>query len=312
MTSDTQKKPQPGRAIAAALLFAPLFAASSLGGCATTDTRPTTPTYSGDPRAEASRPPRPGAPAPRAGGIFGALGFGRGGFVPRHMARETGEIKRIAVLLPFSSTDPEVKKLTRALYNAVQLAVFDAGADNIVLLPRDTSGEPQQAAQTAQQSVKDGAVAVVGPLFAQHVAPVADAARGSAPVFAFSTDVSVLGQGAYLMSLTPRTEVQRIVKWASDQGVTRFAMLGPDNAYGRAVAAALKEQTTAVNGVMVAAEFYQPGDNAPIAPAKRLAAVVKAESKTRPARSLCSSLNVAFSCAPSRRCCPISTSTCIR
>ncbi len=52
----------------------------------------------------------------------------------------------------------------------------------------------------------------------------------------------------YLVSLTPYSEVERVVDWAMKDGVTRFAMLGPDNANGRTIEQALRQEVTERGG----------------------------------------------------------------
>jgi branched-chain amino acid transport system substrate-binding protein len=211
----------------------------------------------------------------------------RNAYQPRHIPRnESQNIKRVAVLLPFNSTNPEVQRLTKGLYNAVQMALFEIGARDVVLMPRDASNsDPRETARVAEDAVRDGAIAVIGPLFAQQVGAVAgEAAEVRAPVLAFSTDVSAIGQGAYLVSLTPRSEVKRIVEWASTQGVTRFAMLGPDSVYGRTVEAALREEAAARGGAVIGVEYYPPGNATPQDPARRLATVIKAENTANPGK----------------------------
>ena len=160
------------------------------------------------------------------------------------LLNEAQNIKRIAVLLPFNSTNADVQRQSKGIYNAIQMALFQVGARDVILMPRDaTSADPQVIQGIAEDAVKDGAVAIIGPVFAQQVPAVAaKAAEVNAPVLAFSTDVSAFGQGAYLMSLTPNSEVERIVDWAAKDGVTRFAMLGPDTASGRNIEQALRAE----------------------------------------------------------------------
>jgi ABC-type branched-subunit amino acid transport system substrate-binding protein len=209
----------------------------------------------------------------------------RNAYMPRHLAgQQTQNIKRVAVLLPFSSTNAEVQRLTKGLYNAIQMSLFEIGARDVVLMPRDaSSNDPRETARVAEDAIRDGAVAVIGPLFAQQVAPVAsEASQVRAPVFSFSTDQAAVGQGAYLVSLTPRTEVERMVDWAVSQGVNRFAMLGPDSTYGRTVEAALREEAVERGAIVIATEFYRPNDSSPQEPARRVAMVVKAENTANP------------------------------
>ncbi len=259
---------------------------ATLAACASGPPRPTTPTYSGAMRPDPTRPPRPGAPIP-SDPVSDRYADSRGAYLPRHLPRsEAQDIKRVAVLLPFSSTNAEVQRLTKGLYNAIQMSLFEIGARDVVLMPRDaSSNDPQETARVAEDAIRDGAVAVIGPLFAQQVAAVAgEAAEVRAPVLAFSTDVSAIGQGAYLVSLTPRTEVERIVDWAVSQGVSRFAMLGPNSTYGRTVETALREEAAERGAAVAAVEFYNPNDSSPQEPARRLAMVVKSENDAYPGK----------------------------
>jgi ABC-type branched-subunit amino acid transport system substrate-binding protein len=266
-----------------ALLLAALATAAA---CATTDPAPTAPAYSGAQRPEPTRPERPGdLTSPDSLGPVAPMRERRG-YQPRHLeGSQTVAVRRLAVMLPFSSPDAEVRKIAQGLFNAAQMALFEVGADNIVLLPRDVGAEGADLSAEAEKAARDGAEAFIGPLFSQQIAPVAREARqAQAPVFSFSTDVSALGQGAYLMSLTPRTEVARIIEWAASQGVTRFAMLGPNSTYGRTVESALREAVSRHGGIVISVEYYNPGDPSPQAAARRLSAIVKAEDAAAPGR----------------------------
>ena len=65
-------------------------------------------------------------------------------YLPRHLpGAQQMNLKRIAVLLPFSSTNAEVKKQSEGIYNAIQMALFQVGAADVVLMRRDaTSADP--------------------------------------------------------------------------------------------------------------------------------------------------------------------------
>jgi branched-chain amino acid transport system substrate-binding protein len=153
-----------------------------------------------------------------------------------------------------------------------------------VLMPRDTSSaDPRATSDIAQDAIRDGAIAVIGPLLAPQVSAVAGrAAEVRAPVFTFSTDPSVAGQGAYMMSLTARAEVRRIVDWAYTQGVTRFALFGPDTPYARMVEMALRDEAAAHAAAVFGVEYYAAGNPSPQANAARLAQQIQAEHKVFP------------------------------
>jgi hypothetical protein len=234
-------------------LAAALVSIMALAGCANGPARPTTPPYTGAERPEPTRPPRPGEPLPSNANPFARS---REAYMPKHMAgTNRRDIKRVAVLLPFSATDPEVKRLTTGLFNSIQMALFEVNAADVVLIPKDTAGDAAQVGAVAREAVEEGAV-----------------------------DVAAIGQGAYLASLTPATEVQRIVDWAAQKGVTRFAMFGPNSSYGRAVETALRDQATKRNALVISVEYYSPGDTSPQDAARRLATAVRAENRAYPGK----------------------------
>jgi hypothetical protein len=211
----------------------------------------------------------------------------RSAYMPRHIPRaEQEQVKRIAVLLPFSSTDANVQRITRGLYNSIQMALFEIGARDVVLMPRDASNlDPRETARVAEDAVRDGAIAVIGPLFAQQVGAVAgEAAEVRAPVLAFSNNIAAVGQGAYLVSLTPTSEVERIVEWAAQHGVNRIGMFGPDTPDSRTVESALRTEALERGVAIIGVEYYAPGDPSPQAEARRLSTVVNAEAKANPGK----------------------------
>lgn len=261
-----------------------MAALAALGACTSGPVRPTAPLSTSSMRPDPSRPPRPGDPAPSIP-VLETYANSRNAYMPRHIARnEAQNVKRIAVLLPFNSTNAEVRKQSIGIYNAIQMALFQVNSRDVILMPRDaTSADPNVISGIAQDAVRDGAVAVIGPVFAQQVAPVAArAAEVRAPVLAFSTDVSAFGKGAYLVSLTPYSEVERVVDWAMRDGVTRFAMLGPDNANGRTIEQALRQEVTERGGQVISVEYYTPGNSSPQAEARRTASVIDAENRSYP------------------------------
>ena len=261
-----------------------LVALASLAACTSGPVRPTAPLSSSGMRPDPSRPLPPGQPLPSEP-VSTQFAESRNAYYPRHIPRnETQNIKRIAVLLPFNSTNADVQRQSKGIYNAIQMALFQVGARDVILMPRDaTSADPQVIQGIAEDAVKDGAVAIIGPVFAQQVPAVAaKAAEVNAPVLAFSTDVSAFGQGAYLVSLTPSSEIERIVDWAAKDGVTRFAMLGPDNASGRNIEQALRQEVAERGGQVVSVEYYAPGNASPQEQARRTAQVIEAENRSYP------------------------------
>ena len=182
----------------------------------------------------------------------------RTGLIPPHMADR--DLVRVAVLLPFSAENAGARAEALRLLRAAELALFERGSGNLLMIPKDTQGTPEGARAAAMAAAGDGADMIIGPLFGPAVSGAASIARqANIPVIAFTTDTTVAGDGVYLMSFPPEIEVERIVEFASRQGVERFAYLGPQDRYGMAVYDAL-QNSAGLNGGYVAADSFYTGD----------------------------------------------------
>lgn len=162
---------------------------------------------------------------------------------------------RIGLLLPLSGPSAEAG---RALLDAAQLALFDMPDDRVVLMPRNTESEADGGPRGAAEAlVNDGAEIILGPLFSTQVAAVAEVARPrNVPVVSFSSDRSVAGNGVYVMGFTPEEQVERIVAYAAAQGLSKFAILTPENAYGRVVSNAFDAAVQKANATVVKQGTY--------------------------------------------------------
>lgn len=163
---------------------------------------------------------------------------------------------RVAFLVPLSGPNAQ---LGRALLDAAQLAVFEVGDDQLVLLPRDTGGTPESGAAAAEAAIAAGARLIIGPLFGASVPAVADKAQAAGiNVLSLSNDLSVAGPGVFVMGVPPRAQIDRVMTFASSRGLTRFGGLLPNNSYGVAVENAMRASVEKVNGQVSAIERYDP------------------------------------------------------
>src|SRR4051794_13098918 len=146
---------------------------------------------------------------------------------------------RVAVLVPLSGPNAGVGT---SIANAAQLALLDTGGERIRITVYDTA--KAGAAAAADQAVAEGNGLFLGPLLADDVRAVAAIARrNGVPVIAFSNDVSVAGDGVYLMGFTPGQSISRVVSYARSAGLDRFAAVTPEGTYGKRAAQALLDAT---------------------------------------------------------------------
>ena len=179
---------------------------------------------------------------------------------------------RVGIILPFSSTAPGTRALAASMLKAAQLAMFDGGNPRILLMTADEGNGGAGAAKAAEQLLAQGAEVIVGPLFGASVSAVAPIARDRAvPVLAFSTEKSVAGNGAYLLSFLPQNEVNRVVRWAAQNGRRQFAALIPQSAYGDVTLTAFQDSVAAAKGNVVSVERFAANSATVAAPASVVA-----------------------------------------
>ena len=269
----TSRSPSLRNLKAPSLVLASLLLATA---CATAPTRPPVSIGSGQPRVD----PVTGERLPEGAAVTTETGLGEfvrgdGGLTPSFM--EGRDVKRAAVLLPFSHPNAQVRAEAEAMLAGIELALFENGGGDFLIMPKDTAGRSSTAEARADEALKEGADIILGPLFGTEVTPVKDAAgRKQIPVVAFSNDRTVAGGGAYLASVMPEEEVVRIMGYAASRGTRTFAFLGPDTAYGKQVEAAMRAEAANNGWTVLGSGFYDPSKSASTEVA-RIAGLIKAE-----------------------------------
>ena len=195
----------------------------------------------------------------------------RDGLTPPHMAGR--DIKRMAILLPFSAKSGRLREEADSMLKAAELAVFNRQDSDVLLMALDTQGTSSGARSATRSAIKSGADVILGPILAGSVkASAREARRSGTPLIAFSTDQTVAGNGTYLLSFPPEAEVKRIVDYVATTGATRFAYIGPQSEYGRRVKGEFDNAVKSNSGEVTAFEIYDGKDISVMQePAKRLA-----------------------------------------
>ena len=112
----------------------------------------------------------------------------------------------------------------------------------------------------ANQALAEGNGLFLGPLLAEEVRAIAPLAQSAGvPVISFSNDVSVAGDGVYLMGFTPGQSISRVVGHARSVGLERFGALTPEGIYGRRAAQAMIEVTQRTGANLVSMQSYGGG-----------------------------------------------------
>ena len=159
---------------------------------------------------------------------------------------------QVALLVPGGSGVGSDQFLANNLENAARLSIADLQGVSVDLRVYNTGSDPAQAASVATAAVDDGAKIILGPLFAEaaNAAGVAVAGR-NVNVLAFSNNTSIAGGNVFVLGATFENTANRLVQYAAQQGITRFAVVHGDDVAGQAGRDAI---TSAVrsNGAQVA------------------------------------------------------------
>jgi ABC-type branched-subunit amino acid transport system substrate-binding protein len=158
------------------------------------------------------------------------------------------------------------------MMKAAELALYDSDNRDILLMAADDTGSPADAVAAAQKLLDQGAEVIIGPVFAASVSAVAPLARDrGVPVLAFSTDRNVAGNGVYLMSFQPQSEVKRVIAYAASQGHKNFAAMIPQTPYGDVVEQSFRQAVTAAGASISDVERFNPSAGAITDPAAAVA-----------------------------------------
>jgi branched-chain amino acid transport system substrate-binding protein len=158
---------------------------------------------------------------------------------------------RVAVLVPLTGPNAGVGT---SISNAASLAIADTKSTNVQLTVYDTG---KGAAAAAQQALAEGNRLFLGPLLAEDARAIAPIARRAAvPVISFSNDITVAGNGVYIMGFNPGQSIERVVSYARAQGIQRFAGLVPEGDYGGRSYEALTRAVQRDGGRLVASETF--------------------------------------------------------
>ena len=183
-------------------------------------------------------------------------------------AEEAAQKIRVAILLPLSGNEGQTGQ---ALLRAATMALFDAYDPRLVLLPFDTKADYSESERVAGLAVEAGADIVLGPLLGQNVTAAGDVlARAGIPMIGFSNDQRVAAPGRYIIGFMPEGEVDRVVDYAVDTGIRRFAALLPEGLYGDRVRSAYGDAVADSGARITAMESYPPNPDQVFEPVKRL------------------------------------------
>ena len=197
------------------------------------------------------------AQLPRDGPVGAAL-------AARAAAKTQAVAGVLGVAVPLSG---KFKAWGEAILEGVALAIPEGGPVRVV--PKDTRGEPDGAAEAVAQLAAEGAVAIVGGVTnAEAQRAAAAAQQAGVPLLSLSKVEGVTEGRPYVfrLMLTARAQAQALADLAvSRRGLRQAVVLYPEIPYGTELRAAFGAEVEARGGEVVRTVGYE-GDRANFAP----------------------------------------------
>lgn len=168
---------------------------------------------------------------------------------------------RIGVLVPLSGP---MRQFGREVLNGVRLALDQSFVKGVGLVVRDTEAGPGALKGAWNEMVEDfRPLAIVGPVLSRQVSELAPfAQREKIPMISPAATATNLPQLPFLIryALTSERQAQALADYAMTRlSMSRFAVLFPNNPYGRQLSQFFVEAVRARGGELVAVETYEPG-----------------------------------------------------
>lgn len=143
----------------------------------------------------------------------------------------------------------------------------------IRLAIRDSRSDKTGAASAVKSLIEEERVAaIIGPLVTSESA-ILEAQNRHVPIIALTQeqDIPAIGEYVFRNFLTPDMQVTALVSYAVDTlGMRRFAVLYPEEEYGRVFAHKFWDHVVAKGGLIVGFEAYNPRETDFAGPIKRL------------------------------------------
>lgn len=166
--------------------------------------------------------------------------------------------KKIGVILPMSG---KYKLYGQKAMKGIELALArlsESGIKDLSIVVKDSMSDPVQAAMCVDQLGKDNVFSILGPIFVSRQA--ADKAQAlGIPMMALTTKTQFPQYGDYIFSnfITPEMQLQALGTYVFHElGLSRMAVLYPDNKYGNRYMQAFRRMVDQFEGQLTATQVY--------------------------------------------------------
>ncbi|MBW1954505.1 MAG: penicillin-binding protein activator [Deltaproteobacteria bacterium] len=176
-------------------------------------------------------------------------------------------------LLPLSGS---YRTIGQKALRGVEMALVDVNAvsngPRFKVVFKDSRSDPEAAAEGIRELDRTGVAAVIGPI-AEAEAAAEEAQKRKIPIVTLTQKESVARIGDYIFRnfMTPRMQVEALVGFCTERlGIRRFAVLYPEESYGKTFMNLFWDAVIAHGGTLVGVESYPVDETDFAGPIKKL------------------------------------------
>ncbi len=167
----------------------------------------------------------------------------------------------IGCLLPLSGTyEAYGKKALKGIELAQnQFALQNPDASPTILI-KDTESDPRKTVTAVKELAESGVAAIIGPVATADTA-AAEAQKYDIPIITLTQkdQITRIGPSVFRNFMTPGAQTEALTSFTVKKlGLSRFAILYPDESYGINFMNLFKEQVESAGGRVVAVQSYDP------------------------------------------------------
>jgi ABC-type branched-subunit amino acid transport system substrate-binding protein len=163
------------------------------------------------------------------------------------------------------------------LLKCIEMALDQFNSQNnrslIKLIVKDTESDSKKATLAVNELSEERVGAILGPV-TTHEAAALEAQEKRIPIITLGQkeNIATLGDYVFRNFITPEMQVQAIVSYAIQVlEINRFAILYPDDKYGRTFMGLFQDEVEAYGGEVIRTEPYHPDQTDFAEPIKKLA-----------------------------------------
>ena len=171
------------------------------------------------------------------------------------------EHRTIGCLLPLSGTyEIYGKKALKGIELAQSQFVSLHPDSALTIVIKDTGSDPEKTVLAVKEMAEAGVAAIIGPVATSDIA-AEESQRNNIPIITLTQkdQITKTGNWVFRNFMTPDEQVKSLAAYTVTKlGLSRFAILYPNEPYGINFSKLFREQITSAGGQIVGSEMYEP------------------------------------------------------